>query len=196
MATAPAATAQSQGQDGAREGNFERCRAIPDATARLHCYEDADPALAPKARPGPSGAPENWRLVRTPNPGGGRDAVSIMRTADITRSDIDLAGLMLRCGENNTEVVVVLVHPIPPRAHPKVMISANGKSAEFTATVVPPGLAVLLPPGASALAAGPWQAAAELAIEIDDDQGPIRGIVSLAGLSTALRTLQSNCPFP
>jgi hypothetical protein len=117
-----------------------------------------------------------------------------MQTADIARSDLGLAGLMLRCGENSTELLVVLVQPIPPRAHPKVMVSASGKSAEFTATVVPPGVAVLLPQGASALAAGPWQSATELAVEVDDDQGPIRGIVSLAGLGAAFRTLLSNCP--
>jgi len=191
VAAATAAPAQSLRTEDAPVGNFERCRAIPNPAARLRCFEDT-PALAPKAQ----GAPGSWRLVRTPNPGGGRDAVSIMRTADITRSDLGLAGLMLRCGEGSTELLIVLVQPIPPRAHPKVVVSAGGKGAEFTASVVPPGVAVLLPQGASALAAGPWQSASELAVEVDDDQGPIRGIVSLAGLGAAFRTLLSSCPSP
>jgi hypothetical protein len=38
-----------------------------------------------------------WHLVRTRNPYGGADAISIMRTADASRSDLDLAGLMIRC---------------------------------------------------------------------------------------------------
>src|SRR5262245_14711786 len=37
-----------------------------------------------------------WRLVRTPDPRGGSEAVSIMQTADVSRSDIDFAGVMLR----------------------------------------------------------------------------------------------------
>jgi hypothetical protein len=203
IAAAPA-MAQTPGGDA----NFERCRTIPDATARLHCYEDADRAATPKPQPVPPGtpatpgaaapsiAPGHWRLVRTPNPGGGRDAVSIMQTADIARSDLGLAGLMLRCGENGTEVLVVLLRPVPPGAHPKVTLGAGGSNAEFVASVVPPGAAILLPQGAAALAAGAWQSAAQLAVQVDDDQGPIRGVVSLAGLGTALRTLLANCPAP
>jgi hypothetical protein len=140
------------------------------------------------------GTPGPWRLVRTPNPAGGRDAVSIMRTADTVRSDLEFAGLMLRCSENNAEVLIVLVRPIPPRAHPKVIVNFNGRSAEFTAVVVPPGAAVLLPSAATILAAGAWQSAPELAVTVDDEQGPIRGTVSLAGLSAAFHTLRENCP--
>ena len=43
--------------------------------------------------------------MRTRNPHGGADAVSIMHTADTSKSDLDLAGLMIRCREGGTEIV-------------------------------------------------------------------------------------------
>ena len=55
-----------------------------------------------------------WRFVRTPNPRGGADAISIMHIADLTRSDLDLAGLTIRCSKGGTELVVVLLRPLPP----------------------------------------------------------------------------------
>ena len=182
------------------DSNFERCRAITDDAARLHCYEEATSKPAnglPPQTPGPGTG--TWRLVRTPNPAGGRDAVSIMKTADVMKSDIDLAGLMLRCGESHVEVLLVLVRPLPPRAHPKVTVSAGGKSTDFTATVVPPGVEVLLPQEASALASGPWQTAPELSVQIGavegkDQPSPIQGVISLAGLGGALPLLLANCP--
>jgi hypothetical protein len=122
-----------------------------------------------------------------------------MRTADIVKSDIDLAGLMLRCAQNNFEVIVVLVRPLPPRAHPKVTVGTGGSSVEFTATVVPPGAEVLLPADASALASGPWQAAPELSVQIaavegDEPSAAVQGIIPLAGLGNAIPLLLSNCP--
>lgn len=52
-----------------------------------------------------------WHFVRTRNPYGGVDAISIMHTADTSRSDLDLAGLMIRCSKGGTEVAVVLLRP-------------------------------------------------------------------------------------
>src|SRR5262249_16560991 len=66
-----------------------------------------------------------WRLVRTPNPRGGPDAVSIMQTADAARSDIDLAGLTLRCSDTGFDVIVVFLKPFPPRTHPKVKLTTG-----------------------------------------------------------------------
>jgi hypothetical protein len=205
VASAGSVIGQAVGQPAAGpDGNFERCRSIADDAARLRCYEaaTANPAKAPPPRtpgpvPGPATGP--WRLVRTPNPVGGRDAVSVMKTADITKSDIDLAGLMLRCGETNIEVLVVLVRPLPPRARPKVTVTADGKTMNFIASVVPPGAELLLPLEATALASGPWQAAPELSVEVggvegDDQPTLIQGVISLAGLGAALPRLQANCP--
>jgi hypothetical protein len=168
----------------------ERCGSSQPSD-KLGCY------LTPTAAPTPqTTAMGAWRLVRTPNPAGGRDAVSIMRTADLTKSDLDFAGLMLRCGETATEVMLVLVRPVRPRSHPKITLTVNADRWDFTSSVVPPGEALLLPAEASVLAAGPWQSAPELAITVDDEQGPIRGVVPLAGLGAAFRTLVSNCPAP
>ena len=194
------AVGQTSGQQSGPNANLERCRTIADSAARLRCYEDATSKPAAKAVPQTTGI-GTWRLVRTRNPNGGPDAVSVMQTADITKSDLDLAGLMLRCGEGGVEVLVVLVDPLPPRAHPKVTVSAAGKSVDFTATVVPPGAAVLLPKDAGVLASGPWTAAAELSVQIDAaaaDEEPksVRGIIPLTGLGGALASLQGNCPSP
>jgi hypothetical protein len=196
--------------------SLQRCRTIADDAARLRCFEEAtakpssppapnSPAPLPGPKPGPQPGPQpgqgigTWRLVRTPNPATGADTVSIMRTADIVKSDIDLAGLMLRCAQNNFEVIVVLVRPLPPRAHPKVTVGTGGSSVEFTATVVPPGAEVLLPADASALASGPWQAAPELSVQIaavegDEPSAAVQGIIPLAGLGNAIPLLLSNCP--
>lgn len=171
---------------------FERCRTIEEQAARLRCYEAAT------AKSGSGNTQQGplvgtWRLVRTPNPAG-RDAVAIMQTADISRSDLDLAGLMLRCGDGATEVLFVVVQPFRPRAHPKITVATGAKGIVFTGSVVPPGLMVLLPAEAAALAAGPWQSAKELRVLIEDAQDSVRGVIPLSGLGPALQLLQSNCP--
>jgi hypothetical protein len=201
IAAAGGGVGQGLGQPFAGpDSNFERCRAITDDAARLRCYEAE--TSQPSNRPPPTAGPAMagpWPLVRTPNPAGGRDAVSVLKTADITKSDIDFAGLMLRCGEHNIEVLAVLVRPLPPRAHPRVAVTTGGRTIDFIASVVPPGAEVLLPPEAIALASGPWQIASELsvvvgAVEGDDQPSQIRGVISLAGLGAALAQLQANCP--
>ncbi len=186
------------GQTAAQQdGSLEHCRTVTDDAARLRCYEattkPSTNALPETLGPG-SGT---WRLVRTRNPTGGQEAVSIMQTADITKSDLDLAGMMLRCGEPGVEVLLVLVRPLPPRAHPKVVVSAAGKSAEFNAAIVPPGAAILLPKEVVSLALGPWEAASELAVQIDtrdSEVNTVRGVVPLTGLGVAMAHLRANCP--
>ena len=171
----------------------EHCRTITDSGARLRCYEATTSDRSDKRQSSIAGA---WRLVRTPNPAGGPDAVSIMHTADVSRSDLDLAGLMVRCGQETTEVLIVLVRPFPPRARPKVSIGVAGSGpVEFTASVAAPGLLLLLPPEANTLAAGPWQTAPELTIAVADEHAPIHGVVPLTGLGIALGELRQNCPF-
>jgi hypothetical protein len=180
------------------------CRAITDDAARLQCYEAATstapaaPSLPPApqiASPSQASTPAagQWRLTRTPNPTGGRDAMSIIQTADIAKSDIDLAGLMIRCGETNLETLVVLVSPLPPRAHPKITVSAAGASTDFIGTVVPPGAEVLLPDEVSVLVSGPWKAAPELAVRVQNESEKVNGVIPLAGLAAALPNLTANC---
>jgi hypothetical protein len=183
---------------------LERCKSVIDQTAWLRCYEDATGSRAEGANPDIAGLegsgldgsrPGSWRLVRTPNPRGGPDAVSIMQTPDPSRSDIDLAGLMLRCRGKSLEVLVVLLHPLSLRARPEVKLTTGGAAA-FAATVVPPGAALALPSEAAALITGPWQSAPEVTLEVDESDKVIRGVVSLAGLAPALDLLRSNCPSP
>jgi len=182
-------------------GALERCRSIADQTERLRCFKEATAGGIPRAKPDATSAGTGtgtgsgtWRLVRTPNPRGGPDAVSIMQTAEPSRSDIDLAGLMLRCGETGFDVLVVLLKPFPPRAHPKVKVTARGSTVELQATVLPPGALLALPGEAAALVDGPWQASPELALQVDEGADAIRGAVSLAGLGPAVALLRSNCP--
>lgn len=187
------ATAQSSPPRTAED--VEHCRAIADDRARLHCYEAATSGPRSTAQQLGMGT---WHLVRTKDPAGGRDAVSIMQTADITKSDIDLAGLMLRCAETGVEVAVVLVEPLPPRAHPTVIVSTDDTKKQFSATVLPPGAAVLLPKEASALVSGPWTVAPALSVQVegpvaDGEPYSVKGTIPLAGLASALATLRANC---
>jgi len=172
---------------------LERCKSISDQLARLRCYEDAASSPKQRARPD-SASPGTWRLVRTPNPRGGSDAVSIMQTADLSRSDIGLAGLILRCSERSFEVLIVLLEPAQPRARPQVKLTTSGSTVVLTATVVSPGAALALPNEAVALVNGPWRLAPELALEVNDGDKVIRGVVALEGLVPALAMLMSNCP--
>ncbi len=198
VVAATAVGAASTQQSGPNS-NFQHCRVITDDAARLHCFESTTSRPATKVAPHTLGpAAGSWRLVRTKNPGGGPDAVSIMQTADPTRSDLDLAGLALRCQNRGVEVLVVLVGVLPPRIHPKVFVSAAGQSVDFTATIVPPGALLLLPQEASELASGRWTAAAEAEVHIEIGQvdgapTSISGIIPLTGLGSALPSLLANC---
>jgi hypothetical protein len=124
-----------------------------------------------------------------------------MQTADTSKSDLDLAGMTLRCQNSEVEVLIVLVGGLSPRLHPKVVISAAGNTTEFIATVAPPGASLLLPPSASDLASGPWASVAELAIRIETEQNNgtarlIRGSIPVAGLREALPSLLASCLSP
>jgi hypothetical protein len=167
--------------------------AAADQAGRLRSFEDARPYGAQSAVPAPTSA-GTWRLVGTPNPRGGPDAVSIMQTADATRSDIDLVGLTLRCSDTGFDVLVVFLKPFPPRTHPKVKLTAGGTTVHLEAAVITPGAAISLPAEAATLVKGSWQSSSELAIEVEDDGNATRGFISLVGLGPALSLLTSNCP--
>ena len=166
----------------------------------LHCQSaKKDPARTP-CKDGNSSGPTHlsqqppvetgtWQLTA-----GGPDSISITKIADAARSDHDVAGLMLRCGEGaTTEVLVVLIEPLPPRTHPKVTVSAGATTTELTGSVVTPGPLVLLPEKASALVERAWRSIPELAVAISEDHRSLHGVIPLADISTAMRTLQSNC---
>jgi hypothetical protein len=201
------------------EENYNRCRAISDDTARLLCFEkltspdaqntpspvpvvphgaektpDNPPGSISGSQPGPSSIPVagKWRLVRTPDPRPGRegkDIVSIMATAELSGSDIDFAGLNLRCTDADFEVLVFLLSPLQPQAQPAIAI--NGE--KFHGNVVSPGTAILLPREASDLAREKWRSFPNLSVEVEDDGTKTHGLISLEGFNTALQALVGNC---
>jgi len=119
----------------------------------------------------------------------------MMHTADTTKSDLGLAGLMLRCSEHDLEVVVVTTIPFEPRAHPHLRLRAGSSDKTMDATVVAPFSALLLPKEAILLADGTWQAASELRIDIEDQPTAIKGAVPIGGLKSAMAILRANCPI-
>jgi len=195
MFTTTAALCQDSGKPRKLEKEVEHCSGIKDEHERMRCKkkEDTGPSTDVSQQQQPE--PGTWQLARTPNPAGGPETISIMKSANATGSDQDIAGLMLRCGEGaTTQVLVVLTEPLPLRAHPKVTVVAGATTTEFTASVVTPGALVLLPEKASALVEDAWQSVPELAVSISDSRRSLHGVVLLADISTALQTLQSNCP--
>jgi len=197
-----AATGTLFAQNSAPDQAFDRCKAINDDSLRLSCLrsiiQDRDNAKG--GSPAGRDSPPRWRLVQSVDPQSDRKAMSIMRTADTVRSDPDLAGLMIRCrsrlgdGSPNLEVLVVLLNPLPLRAHPNVRLKSESAENRYTASIAAPGALVLLPAEAVALATGSWQSANELAIDVEDSGLTIHGVVALAGLRAALSDLSASCP--
>jgi hypothetical protein len=134
-----------------------------------------------------------WSLVRTPNPQGGPEAVSIMHVSDTAKSDFALAGLTLRCSGAGIEPLLIVLEPLATGSRPPVIVAAGSTKSQFEASAVQGGLALLLPQMASNLAAGPWQTATELSVEIAIEPIPIKGIVPISGLPKALQTLTQIC---
>ncbi|MCK1522217.1 MULTISPECIES: hypothetical protein [unclassified Bradyrhizobium] len=134
-----------------------------------------------------------WRLVKSKNPDGGADAISVMHVVDSAKSDTGLAGLSLQCGKGGIEIVLIVLEPLSRSARPNVALIAGEKRAEFQASVIQSGVALQLPAEASKLAASDWQNANELAVEIGTAPKAIHGAVPLAGLATALRYLSRSC---
>ncbi|MBV9567371.1 MAG: hypothetical protein JO172_04475 [Hyphomicrobiales bacterium] len=149
---------------------------------------------APGVPQGPSRSEGAWRLMRAPNPYGGPDAVSIVHTVDISRSDADVAGLMLRCARGGIEALVIVLDPRPPSSRPWVKFRVSGTEEKFEAKIVPPFTALLLPVEAAAQLTGRWRTSDELAIEVEAEPLPVKGTLSLMGLGPALEGLRASCP--
>ena len=135
-----------------------------------------------------------WRLVKSRNPDGGADAISVMHVVDSAKSDARLAGLSLQCGRDGIDIVLIVLERLSRSTRPNVVLITGEKRAEFEASVFQGGAALLLPADASKLAASDWQGATELSVEIATKPTAIRGAVPIGGLSTALRYLSQNCP--
>jgi hypothetical protein len=183
----------SSGRPPATEGGRASCQIMMVDQASRPCLDrDMTPDRAAAQPPLPAEA-GTWRLLRTPGAAGHRDVVSIMQIADVSRSDMSFAGVMLRCGEIAPEMLIVLVQPLPPRAHPNVMIRAGGLPVEFTASVLPPGVLISMPPEAGELAIAVWQNSPELTVTVSNEPNTIRGVIQLAGFRAAWQALKTNC---
>jgi hypothetical protein len=113
-----------------------------------------------------------------------------MATAELSGSDPDFAGLVLRCADPEFEILVFLISPLSPRAQPTVSI--NGK--KFQSSVTPPGASVLLSKAATLPAKEQWRSLPSLSIDVENEGAIIHGFISLDGFNTALQTLISACP--
>lgn len=132
---------------------------------------------------------EEWRAVG----GNGATEKAILRTAEFERSDPRLAGLMLRCHENKIEPVIIIVEPLRPQSHPKVTLRVGDKEVYLVGDATPTGKGIRLPVGVKDMTESPWSDSRELTIHIDNGTHPIEGIVSLAGLSAAIKSFGAAC---
>ncbi|HUZ91798.1 MAG TPA: hypothetical protein VMU78_07860, partial [Methylocella sp.] len=114
-------------------------------------------------------------------------------TADFAQSDPRLAGLMLRCGRQGIETIIVVVDPFPPHARPQITLRTLGQKSEFVGTIIPTGAGIRLPGEATDLVTGPWHMARELEIKVTDGGTAFNGVVALAGLPEALESLNAEC---
>ena len=144
-------------------------------------------AVTAAAEQSPAELTGGWRLVRTPNPRGGPDAVSVMHTADTSRSDLNLAGLMIRCKDGRSELAIVLLNAFPLRARPRVVFGNPGPETQFEATIGPPGTAVVLPGDPKVIIGRAQSAGDELFIRVIEGPTTVSGVVPLAGDSIGFR---------
>ncbi|MBR0903899.1 hypothetical protein [Bradyrhizobium liaoningense] len=176
--------------ESVRLGN-PNCGSGISAEQRRRCDEDAFKQIESGSQS--TQLEGGWRLVKSKNPDGGADAISVMHVVDSAKSDVRLAGLSLQCGNGGIEVVLIIIEPLSRSARPNVALIAGEKRADLQASVIQGGVALLLPAEASKLAARDWQHATELAVEIGAQPSAIRGAVPMTGLATALGYLSRYC---
>jgi hypothetical protein len=152
---------------------LQDCRIGVSPEQRQLCDEEASRQL--KAGSETIQLEGGWRLVRTKDPSSGAQVVSVMHVVDSAKSDFNLAGLSFRCGQAEIEGVLIVLAPLPLAFSPAVVLKAGANHAEFTASVIQKGEALLLPGAASTLAAGDWQNKTEVSVDIATKPNPISG---------------------
>ncbi len=153
------------------------------------------PAGLPSAshRPSPFTSGVDWRLTHSPNPTGGAELQSILQVAEPDRSDLDLIGMMVRCGRNGPETLLIVLQPFPPRTKIAVKLTARGSSFDVNAGLIPTGAGLTLPIDVQSELSGAWHDAHELTIEIAGDGRKIAGVVKIDGLAPAVANLLPLC---
>lgn len=138
--------------------------------------------------------PSTWKFTRTQGDKAGESFAAIMKTADIAQSDLDFAGLIVRCApKGKIDVLVALIRPFPPRSRPQVTIASGSVSQTFETTLTAAGAAVVLPDEVAAFAAGKWQSTPALTITVKENDSQIKGVVELNGLREAYNSLLVGC---
>jgi hypothetical protein len=140
-------------------------------------------------------APQStWKFNRTQGDKAGESFVAIMKTADTARSDLDLAGLIVRCTpKGKVDVLIALIRPFPPRTRPQVTIASSSGSQTFEGTLTAAGAAVVLPDEVAAFVAGKWQSTPALTVTVKENDSQIKGVVELNGLREAYGSLLASC---
>jgi hypothetical protein len=142
----------------------------------------------------PVASPSTWAFTRTQGDKAGESFAAIMKTADIAQSDLDFAGLIVRCSpKGKIDVLIALIRPFPPRSHPQVTIASGSASQSFEASLTAAGAAVVLPDEVAAFAAGKWQSTPALTITVKENDSQIKGVVELNGLREAYNSLLVGC---
>jgi hypothetical protein len=163
---------------------------LPSAD-RQRCEDSFTQRIRGTSRTSP--LPGGWTLVRTPDPLGGPEAVSVLHAADMTKSDLKLAGLTFRCGRMGIEALLILLEPLTRGSRYDVSVKSGTTETRLEGKAIEGGEVLLLPPSAVSLASGAWQTVADLSVDIGGP-APIRGSVPVGGLSGALLALAQSCP--
>ena len=169
----------------------EDCAGKLTSSDRQHCEDMFARQVQAGSRT--SQLPGGWRLVKTTDPRGGPEAVSVLHAADTARSDANLAGLTFRCGQTGIETLLIVLEPLARGSRYGVLVKSGSTETRFEAKALQGGEVLLLPPSATALAGRSWQAVPELSVDIAGPS-PIHGSVPLSGLSGALLALSQSCP--
>ena len=136
-----------------------------------------------------------WRLSDATTPGGTR-TVTIMRTADPTRSDIEIAGLMFRCADGALDALFVLLAPLAPASQPKVSIDLGGVRLDSDLSVLPSGAGLLLPRETLTLFEANPGIAADLSFTITADGKSYSARIPNLRAPSALARLRQECLRP
>jgi hypothetical protein len=171
---------RASAESAAKDGEFQN-KAAPEVGGR------------PPDETGKTADADGWRLVRGSAASAEKGSAAILHTADFGQSDPRLAGLMLRCGNQGIEAVIVVVEPFPPHAQPQITLRTSEGASQFAGGVIPTGAGIRLPDGATKLVTGAWFKARELDVRVTDGEAVFGGVVGLSGLQKALEWLTVEC---
>ena len=136
----------------------------------------------------PAGA---WHLVH--GEGKETETQAILHTPEFERSDPQLAGLMLRCGQKGIETIVVVVEPYSPETRPEIVLRSAEREIHFEGRMIPTGAGIRLPDEAANWLTQAAKASGEVEIEIAAANKKVDGVVGLTGLPSAVQPLNSDC---